>query len=246
MPEYQTMRAGAMTPAERDALVLEHMPLLKHVVGRMGVPRGMEREDLAGYGMIGLLQAADSWDPTRGLKFSTYAYPKIRGAVLDELRRRDVLTRNGRETLRAIEGCVQRRLLAGEIAPTPEEIAAELGMEAEEVEASLAEGRAAHECSLDGDAGDGKEGLAALLSDPRCDDPQGSAEFEEQKRLLVEAIQELPEQEQSVITLYWAEGLLLKEIAAILGVTESRVSQIHGAAIYRLNRRFARTNGGQA
>jgi RNA polymerase sigma factor for flagellar operon FliA len=240
------MRAGAMTPAERDALVLEHMPLLKHVVGRMGVPRGMEREDLAGYGMIGLLQAADSWDPARGLKFSTYAYPKIRGAVLDELRRRDALTRHGRETLRAIDACVQRRVLAGGMAPTPEEIAAELELDAEQVEACLAEARAAHECSLDGESGDGAGGLAALVADPRCDDPQGSAEFEEQKQLLVRAIEELPEQEKSVVTLYWAEGLLLKEIAEILGVTESRVSQIHGAAIYRLNRRFARTNGGKA
>lgn len=247
MPEWQTTRARGLDPAQRDALVLEHMPLLKHVVGRMSVPHGMEREDLAGYGMIGLLNAADTWDPERGLKFSTYAYPKIRGAVLDELRKRDVLTRNQREQLREVDECVRRLSHEHGVAPTPEEIARELSLDVGEVEGLLCDARAAHECSLDADAsGEERTSLGALIGDPRCEDPQGSVEFEEQKQLLVEAINELPEQEKTVITLYWAEGLLLKEIAGILGVTESRVSQIHSGAIYRLNRRFAQRNGGRA
>jgi len=247
VPEWQVTRPRGLEPAQRDALVMEHLPLLKHVVGRMSVPHGMEREDLAGYGMIGLLQAADTWDPERGLKFSTYAYPKIRGAVLDELRRRDALTRNQREMLRDVETCVRRLSHEHGVAPTPEEIAKEMALDVSEIEEILADARAAHECSLDADSGgEERTSLGALIGDPRCEDPHGSVEFDEQKQLLVEAIQELPEQEKTVITLYWAEGLLLKEIAEIIGVTESRVSQIHSAAIYRLNRRFAQRNGGRA
>jgi RNA polymerase sigma factor FliA len=228
----ELLRAGRA--AERDRLVLEHIPLLRHVVGRMAIPSGLEREDLESFGMLGLIAAADSWEPSRGLQFSTYAFPKIRGAILDELRKQDFLPRGRRERLRDLDRAVARFEQAHGVAPAPEEIAAELGIEVDEVDEILASARITNELSLDAEGGESP--LGALLSDPRSEDPIGSAEWNEMKALLVGAIHALGEQERTVITLYYGEELLLREISEILGVTESRVSQIHSRALYRMNR----------
>ncbi len=224
----------ALTAEQRDALILDHMALLHHIVGQLfvDIPGGVEREDLEGYAMVGLIAAADSWDPGRGLKFSTFAYPRIRGAVLDELRRMDFLPRGRRERVRELDRFVQRFEQEHGGPPSPEDIAKGLGITEEEVDTILQSARAALRASLD----DGPSSeLADLVRDPRCDDPAGTAEWDEMRELLSEAIQSLPEREAAVITLYYAEELLLKEIGEILEVTESRVSQIHSRALYRLN-----------
>ena len=225
---------------DRDQLILDHVPLLKHIVGRLffDVPGSLDRDDLFGYGMMGLITAADAWDASRGLAFSTFAYPRIRGAILDELRRMDFLPRGRREKVRAVDKVIETLEQAGSARPTPEEIASELGWSVTEVDEVFVTASTAVHASLDQDRGDHEVGggLAAMLLDPKSEDPVGSAEFEEMKELLVEAITDLPTQEKTVITLYYAEELLLREIAEILEVTESRVSQIHSRAIYRLNR----------
>lgn len=221
-------------PLDRDGLILDHLPLLHHIGTRMtiDVPGSIEREDLVGYGMVGLIAAADSWDPTRGLKFSTYAYPKIRGAILDELRRQDILPRGKRERVRDLERCVARLEQETGSPPSPEEIAIAMEVSTDDIDEIMHSARVAVHTSLD----DGpSEELGAMLSDPRSESPVGSVTWEESKVLLAKAIAELPDQEQSVITLYYAEELLLREIGEILGVTESRVSQIHSRALYRLN-----------
>lgn len=220
---------------DREKLILSHVPLLKHIVGRMACPRGFERDDLYGFGMLGLIAAADSWEPQRGLKFSTYAYTRIRGAILDELRRCDHLSRGSRERLREVEKTVQRFEQEHGVAPSPEDIARALRTDVAEIDELLVAARAGSESSLD-EGGEESSSLSALLSDPKSPDPLGSAEWNECKLRVADAIESLPEQERSVITLYYAEGLLLREISDILGVTESRVSQIHSRAIYRLNR----------
>ena len=220
---------------DRDALILDHLPLLYHIVGRMSwdIPGRVDREDLLGWGMLGLIAAADSWDPTRGHKFSTYAFPKIRGRILDELRRMDFLPRGRREKVRELDRVVGRLEQKHGVPPTPEEISYELGVDQDEVDSIIHSARVAGCVSLE----DGpSESLANMLSDPSSDDPMGSAEWHEMKHLLVNAIAKLPEAEQTVITLYYGEELLLKEIGKILGVTESRVSQVHSRALYRLNR----------
>jgi len=219
---------------DRDKLILDHVPLLKHIVGRMALdlPASIERDDLYGFGMVGLIGAADSWEPGRGLRFSTYAFPRIRGAILDELRRADFLPRGRREKVRELERVVSELEQRDGVAPQPEQIAAELGVSPEAVDEILLSARSAATASLD--EGPGFE-LLGLLSDPRSSDPAGSAEFEELKARLVEAIGALPEQDKTVITLYYGEELLLREIAEVLEVTESRVSQIHTRALYRLN-----------
>lgn len=226
------------TELDRERLILEHVPLLKHIVGRMTVPRGFERDDLYGLGMLGLIEAADSFEPERGLKFSTHAYTRIRGAILDELRRTDHLSRGNRERLRDLERGIARLEQRNGIAPSPEEIASEIGMTLEEIDELLVAAKSGAQTSLDEDGGE-QGALAQLVADPRSPDPVGSADWNERKEHLAGAIVELPEQEKTVITLYYAEGLLLREISEILGVTESRVSQIHSRAIYRLNRALA-------
>lgn len=219
--------------SDRDTLVLDHVPLLRHIVGRMAfdLPGGLDRDDLFGFGMLGLLAAADSWDASRGFAFSTYAYPRIRGAILDELRRMDFLPRGRREKVRELERVVAAGRQRDGAPPAPEEIAEVMGIGIDEVDEILLAARSAGETSIDG----GGE-LGALLEDPKALDPVGSAEWNELRELLAQAVAELPEQDRTVITLYYAEELLLREISAILGVTESRVSQIHTRALYRLNR----------
>lgn len=240
MPEWTEL--SDVRSDERDALVLEHIPLLKHIAGRMcfDVPGGIDRDDLYSIGMIGLLAAADAWEVDRGLKFSTFAYTKIRGAILDELRKGDFLPRGRREKVRELDAVVERLEHDRGAPPTPEEVAAELGVGLDEVDEVLLSAASASQVSLD----DGpSEALRALLSDPSCDDPVESAEWNEMKALLVDAIEDLPEQEKTVITLYYGEELYLKEIGEVLNVTESRVSQIHSRALYRMNCAFAALTG---
>lgn len=235
---------SALTPEARDQLILDHMPLLHHIVSQLfvDIPGGTPREDLEGFAMIGLISAADSWDPGRGLKFSTYAYPRIRGSVLDELRRMDFLPRGRRERVRELDRFVQGFEQEHGAPPSPEQIASGMNIGEEEVDEILQSARAALRASLD----DGPSSeLAQLIADPHCEDPSGTAEFDEMRSLLVEAIASLPEREQAVITLYYAEELLLKEIGEILEVTESRVSQLHSRALYRLNT-FMEARVGQA
>lgn len=224
---------------EREALIIEHVPLLKHIVGRLffDVPGAVDKDDLFGFGMLGLIGAADSWDSSRGIAFSTFAYPRIRGAILDELRRMDFLPRGRRERVRAVDVAIGELEQVQGGAPSPEAIAEHLGWASDEVDEVFVSAAAAARTSIDGarENGAGND-LASMLLDPKSDDPLGSAEYEELKEALIVAIQGLPDQEKTVITLYYAEELLLREIADILGVTESRVSQIHSRAIYRLNR----------
>lgn len=235
MAEWTDESVLSSGASDRDQLILQHIPLLKHIAGRMSfdMPGGIDRDDIYGYGMLGLIAASDSWDASRGLKFSTYAYTKIRGAILDELRRSDFLPRGRREKVRELDKVVMQLEQANGVIPSPEEIAEAMGVSADEVDEILLSAKNAGETSID--EGPSVE-LAAMLCDPKSDDPVGSAEFEELKELLIEAIQQLPTQEQTVITLYYAEELLLKEISEVLGVTESRVSQIHSRALYRLNK----------
>jgi RNA polymerase sigma factor for flagellar operon FliA len=227
---------------DRDQLILGHVPLLKHIAGRMVLDTNgaVDRDDLYGWGMIGLIQAADSWEPARGLKFSTYAFPKIRGAILDELRRLDFLPRSRRERVRDLDHVVNElRHDRGKV-PSPQEIATRMGIGLNEVDEILLSARSAVQTSLDGEP---PSKLRELLIDPTCSDPHGSAEWGEARELLMREIARLAPQEKSVITLYYAEGLLLRDIGRVLGVSESRVSQIHTRALFQLNRALAPSLG---
>jgi len=229
---------GALSDAEREDLILEHIPLLRHIVGRVSVdlPSSVDRDDLYGFGMLGLIGAADSWDPERGLKFSTYAYTRVRGAMLDELRKLDFLPRGRRDKVRHVDRAVSELEQQNGVPPAPEELAAHLDMTIDDLDEVLLSAKTALEASLDEGA---NLQLGQLLSDPKTNTPEDTLGRTELLQAMTAAVADLPEQEKSVITLYYAEELLLREISDLLGVTESRVSQIHTRALYRLNRALA-------
>jgi len=229
--------------SERDRLVLEHVPLLRHIVGRMNLPKDVDRDDILGWGMLGLIAAAEGFDPSRGLAFSTYAHSRIRGAILDEMRRTDALPRSRRALLRKIDQTIAELTQENCCPPSPEQIAERAAVSLEEVEEVMTLARTRIELSLGDESPEG--GLHALLSDPSSDDPVASVQWQETKELLAQATQRLPGPERTAVLLYYGEEMLLRDIASLMGVTESRVSQIHASAIYRLNRELTLAYGGK-
>lgn len=233
--------ALTLTETQRNKLVEEYLPLVRYVIGRLPVtlPAVLDKDDLFEVGVIGLMNAASSYDPSKGALFKTFAYANIRGAVLDELRKHDIVPRSRRDRLKAFEKA--SRALEDEYGrpATPEEIAVEMGLSVEQVDDCLVNMQAITSMSLDdGDNGGAEHAagrMSSCLAAVNTVDPSDQAELNELKERLSMAILDLPEQERRVVVLYYAEGLLLKEIGAVLGVTESRVSQIHSRAIYRLN-----------
>ncbi len=225
---------------ERDELVEQYLPLVRHVIARLPVtmPNSLDREDFYSVGVIGLMHAAANYDPTRGASFKTFAYTAVRGAVLDEIRKHDPVPRNRRDRLRRKDRAASR--LHAELGrpPTIEELAEALECTPEELDGDLL---ALHTCrilSLDegSSGGDSDEG-ASLLGSIACDqspDPGEACSDRDQVAELSRAIGELPETERHVVILYHYENLYLKEIGQILGVTESRISQILSRATERL------------
>ncbi|GAB4146085.1 MAG: RNA polymerase sigma factor WhiG [Planctomycetota bacterium] len=227
------------TVEERDRLVEQYLPLVRYVVGRLPVtmPASLDRDDFYSVGVMGLIQAASTYDPTRGASFKTFAYTAIRGAILDEVRKHDPVPRGRRDRLRRLEKTnASLRARLGR-APTLDEIAEETGSTVAELEEDLHALHMSRILSLDEAHGASDEGgstLAAVLGCTRTADPSSTAEGNERIALLTKAIAELPETDRNVVVLYFHEQLFLKEIGSILGVTESRVSQILSRAIERL------------
>lgn len=225
----------------RDRLVEEYLPLVHHVLGRLLIhlPATLDREDLYAVGVLGLMHAAETFDPTKGAIFKTHAYTNIRGAILDELRKHDVVPRSRRDRLRQVSDAEQRLADHLDRPPTPEEIAEEAGLTLDQVENILVHAHGMSVLSLEDEApikGEAAARLVDCLRMPGSPDPAKAAEMRELKQRLAQAIQELPDRERRVVVLYYAEGLRLKEIGQVLEVTESRVSQLHSRALYRLNR----------
>lgn len=229
----------------RDQLILAYSPLVKYVAGRMGtgLPAHIEEGDLISYGLLGLIGAIERYDPSRNIKFETYAISRIKGSIIDELRALDWVPRSVRSWARQVERAVTR--LENELhrAPSDEEIAAELEITVEEFNDILTQISCASIVALDefwtlsGSGGD-KVTLMDTIEDDTAPDPSRALDIQAVKELLAEAIRRLPEREKIVIGLYYYEGLTLKEIGEVLGVTESRVSQLHTKAILRLKGRM--------
>jgi RNA polymerase sigma factor for flagellar operon FliA len=245
----KALKPALRSQADRDRFVEQFLPLVRYVVGRLAItlPLGLTRDDLFSVGVIGLLHAATNYDPGRGAAFKTFAYTAIRGAILDEIRKHDPVPRNRRDRLRRLEralGALHARL---QRRPTLEELAEHLGVAATELDDDLL---ALHTCkvlSLDdvppGAGGDG-EPLAAQVAGPDVAPPE-LVERQERATLLAKAIGELPEVERNVVVLYHYESLYLKEIGGILGVSESRVSQILTRATTRLKQKLEDGGGGR-
>jgi RNA polymerase sigma factor FliA len=223
--------------AARERLILHYAPLVKYVAGRLGagLPQSVEQADLVSNGMFGLMDALDKYDPGREVKFETYATPRIRGAILDELRAMDWVPRSVRFKAREVDKAhAQLEAKLGR-APTDAEVADQMGLDLEELhevitQISLVSVMALEEV-VGGDEKGEQRSLLDTLADAASSDPTAGLEGQEMRGLLSAAINSLSEREKIVVTLYYFEGLTLSEIGDILGVTESRVCQIHTKAV---------------
>ena len=233
-------------PALRDRLILTYAPLVKFVAGRIssGLPSHVDENDLVSYGLLGLISAIERYDPDRDVKFETYAIARIKGSIIDELRAMDWVPRSVRARAREIERAIAKLEAELHRAPTDTEIAAKLGIPLEDLEDSLLDISRSSIAALDelwtvsSSTGD-KVALIDTIADPEQPQPQAALDVTETREAMAEAISALPEREKIVVTLYYYEELTLREIGEVLGVTESRVSQLHTKAILRLRARLA-------
>ncbi|HPE10928.1 MAG: RNA polymerase sigma factor WhiG [Actinobacteria bacterium] len=231
--------------SKRDRLIVHYAPLVKYVAGRVrsGLPNNVEAADLVSYGMFGLIDAIDKFDISRQIKFETYAINRIRGAIIDELRSLDWVPRSVRSKAKVLERAHAELEAELKRAPTEAEIADRMGLTREQLAKLMSQVSFTNMVALDevthggSDRGD-KMTLGDLLEDPRAPDPEAEYETEEMKVLLAEQISGLPEREKVVLTLYYYERLTLAEIGSVLGVTESRVSQIHSKSLLDLRARL--------
>jgi RNA polymerase sigma factor for flagellar operon FliA len=229
----------------RDRLILTYAPLVKYVAGRLGsgLPSHVEDSDLVSYGLLGLIGAIERYDPERDIKFETYAMARIKGAIIDELRSLDWVPRSVRSRAREIERAIAELEAKLGRAPSDEEIADRLGLSAEELEESLTDISRSTIGALDelwSVSGEGDQvSLLDTIEDTSGPRPSDALDETELRETLADAIARLPEREKIVVTLYYYEELTLREIGEVLGVTESRVSQLHTKAVLRLKARLA-------
>ena len=236
----------------REQLVLTYAPLVKYIAGRMAsrLPRHVEEADLVSYGLSGLLTAIERFDPRREVKFETFAATRIRGAIVDELRSLDWVPRTVRRKARGIQRVnadLERRLGR---APTDAETADAMGVSVKELRSSLVEISNSSIVALDEvwTASDAREGDSLLdrIGDPKAADPVRELAANDLRERLSDAIARLPEREQLVVALYYYDNLTLAEIAEVLGVTESRTSQLRTKAILRLQSALEEHHGFEA
>jgi len=237
-------------PKIRESFIKQYAPLVKYVAGKVavGMPHNVEFDDLVGFGVFGLLDAIDKFDPEKNVKFKTYAVTRIRGAIFDELRSIDWVPRSVRQKTREVEdtiGTLEAQL--GRTA-TDQEIARAMGMDEEEFLKTMQRISSTSILSLNdvwfsGDEND-KLSIGDSIESPSSLNPDVIVEKEEIRRVIVDAISELPEKEKKILVLYYYEDLTLKEIGQVLEVTESRVSQLHTKAILRLRSRLTNIRKG--
>jgi len=237
-------RAGSETA--REEIIREYAYLAKYAVDRLNLsPCGvLGYEDLIGHAVVGLIDAVERYDPERNVKFETYALTRIRGEVIDVIRSLDWTPRSVRRNETTLRDAYARLEATMKRPPNNLEVAQYLGVEVAELEKMLADISQSALLSLDEVISAGGDVLSCISDD--SDDPASSAERADQKRRLAQAIEELPERERMVVSCYYYDSLTQKEIAAVLGVTESRVCQIHTQAMLRLSGKLSRASAGFA
>lgn len=225
----------------KEQIVLEHAPLIRYIVNRIAVrlPSHIDLDDLHNTGVIGLMDAIEKYDPEKNCKFKTYAEFRIKGAILDQLRSLDWVPRSVRQKSRRLErayGEVEQRL--GRSA-SEEEVADSLGLQIDKFHELMNQVRGISLVNLEEIRGTGPEGdrtgsFADVIEDVHSENPFASLKLMEMKEVIGDTIATLPEKERLVVSLYYYEDLNMKEIGSILGITESRVCQIHTKAVLRL------------
>jgi len=232
-------------PRARERLVLAYAPLVKYVAGRMssGLPSHVEEADLISYGLLGLISAIERFEPAREIRFETFAITRVKGSIIDELRSLDWVPRSVRAKAREIERANAKLEHHLQRAPTDQEMAEELDTTVDDFQASLVRISNSSVVALDelwtvSDASGDQVSLLDTIQDPGAVDPAQEMDITDMKDRLADAIARLPEREKLVVALYYYENLTLREIGEVLGVTESRVSQLHTKAVLRLKSRL--------
>ncbi len=234
----------------RDFFVKQYAPLVKYVAGKVaiGMPHNVEFDDLVGFGVFGLFDAIEKFDPAKHVKFKTYAVTRIRGSIFDELRSIDWVPRSVRQKSREVEDTIRSLESRLGRAATDEEIAKAMSMDVEEFQALILKISSTSILSLNdvwySGEDDDQISIVESIESPSSMNPDTIVEREEIKRVIVEAISELPDKEKKVLILYYYEDLTLKEIGHVLGVTESRISQLHTKAIMRLRSKLTNVKKG--
>jgi len=237
-------------PEIRDYFVKQYAPLVKYVAGKVaiGMPNNVEFDDLVGFGVFGLFDAIEKYDPAKHVKFKTYAVTRIRGSIFDELRSIDWVPRSVRQKSREVEETIRSLEARLGRAASDEEIADELGMDVEDFQSLVLKISGTSVLSLNdvwySGEEDDKISIVESIESPGSLNPDTIVERDEIKRVIVDAISELPDKEKKVLILYYYEDLTLKEIGHVLGVTESRISQLHTKAIMRLRSRLTNVKKG--
>lgn len=225
-------------PTTREEIILTHLPLVHFVLGRLGLSQSMgtEYEDVKSQGLVGLIEAVDHYDPSHGTQFSTYATLRIRGRILDYLRSIDWLSRSARQRARTVEKAINDLWSILQRSPTDEELADYLGCDIDVLQQALID--ANHVIlsldSLTNPEGENDVGYHEVLADEGQQNPADILDEHELKARLLEAIKSLPERQQTLLSLYYYENLTFKEIGEVLGISESRVCQLHARAIMDL------------
>jgi len=229
-----------ITTENREEVIKRYSPMIKYVANRiaMRLPPHIEVDDLISVGVLGLMDAISKYDSTRGAKFKTYSEFRVRGAILDELRSMDWVPRSIRQKASKVDKVVQGLQAKLRRTPEDEEVAKEMGLSLDQFHETLNETKSIPIFSLE-DLGIAKESgdqqsLLDCLAGKADADPQTQVRLVELKEIIAKAIDALPEKERLMVSLYYYEELTMKEIGAVLDITESRVSQIHSKAVYRL------------
>jgi len=238
--KQQVVEEIEITTENREEVIKQYSPMIKYVANRiaMRLPPHIEVDDLISVGVLGLMDAITKYDSSRGAKFKTYAEFRVRGAILDELRSMDWVPRSIRQKASQVDKVVQGLQAKLRRTPEDEEVAQEMGLTLEQFHETLNETKSIPIFSLE-DLGIAKESgdqqsLLDCLAGKADADPQTQIRLVELKEIIAKAIDALPEKERLMVSLYYYEELTMKEIGAVLDITESRVSQIHSKAVYRL------------
>lgn len=237
--------AKTKSPEIREKLILEYAPLVKLVAGRLSMYLGynVEYDDLVSYGIFGLIDAIDKFDSMKAVKFETYASLRIRGAILDQIRKMDWIPRTIRQKQKKIDGAIKEIETATGRAATDEEIAASLGISEEDYFTWQSQMKITGVVSLNEFMESGSEVPTEQTDQHRFDSPEEVIEKEELKKILQQALELLTEKEKKVILLYYYEDLTLKEISNVLEVSESRISQLHTRALQKMKAKMGNYMG---
>lgn len=247
MTSIKAVYAQKRDKATIDKMVTDYLPLVRYIVGRIPIHMStiMDQEDLMSVGVLGLINAAKTFDPNKGASFKTYAYTNIKGSILDELRRHDSVPRSIRDKMKKVDEVTDKLIDKTGRVPTPDEIAEKLGITVKAFDDLLLAARTAAIFSIHDSDSKTTEGGGIMdsIADLQTRSPDKIVEQSEIKSLLVDSIKRLPEVERQVVFLYYNKNMLLKEIGVVLDVSESRVCQILSRAHFLLKKEITNMGG---